>query len=506
MEITEATELTKFETFSKEQLIDRVGILESECVRLARELYNLKNKSASDSQIRLVLEEQLRVQQAALYGASSEKYEDAEDSKEEKVKEAAKALRIKKPSERYPNIPVREELVKMDPLPSCEACGAQMSEMQVTEDSEQLTVIPKKYEILRIQKMKYRCSCHGCIVTAPLAPRVIPGSSYSDEMILDVALSKYCDLIPVERYCKMAARGGLKDLPAHSLIETTHQLAGFLNPVYESLKAEVLSSKILHADETPHRMLEGSDTKSWYLWGFSNEKSSYFECHDTRSGDVASQVLKDSACEFLMSDVYSGYGKAVRVANIQREKDKKGYIQSVHCNAHARRYFFKCWQSKYKESQFYLKNYQEIYKFYGAQKSQAPPDKEESFKQIKEKFTAMRERALSALTSYSEKSQYGKALRYFLENYEGLTKFVGDPQIPIDNNLQERLLRSPVVGRKTWYGTHSKLGARTAAILFSIVESCKLNDVNPREYFPAAVKDLLAAKSPRTPFQFKNPA
>jgi hypothetical protein len=325
-------------------------------------------------------------------------------------------------------------------------------------------------------------------------------------MIVDVALTKYCDLIPVERYCKMASRGGLKDLPPHSLIETTHHLAAFLMPVYEKLREGILNSRILHADETPHKMLEGSETKSWYLWGFANLNYSYFECHDTRSGDVASEILKKSQCEYLMTDVFSGYGKAVRVANVERQKENKALITSVHCNAHARRNFFKCWQSKYKESQFYMDSYQEIYKLYSLEKNKAPPDILQNRVEMKKYFEAMRDRASQEVSRYPDKSQYGKSLRYYLGNYVGFTKFLDDVDIPIDNNLQERLLRSPVVGRKTWYGTHSKQGAQTAAILFSIVESCKLNGVNPREFFPRVIKDLLARKTVYTPFEFKNPA
>lgn len=496
---------TKFETFSKEQLIDRLSIVEDECVRLAREIYNLKKQNITDTQLRLILEEQLRAQQALLYGSSSEKYQDRSDSQSRATKAEVSTVRVKKPSERYPNVPVREEVLKMDPAPSCNACGASMTEMGVTEDSERLTVIPKRFEIIRTKRMKYRCSCHGCILAAATPARIIEGSSYSDEMIVDVALSKYCDLIPIERYCKMAARGGLSGLPAQSLIETTHYLAEFLSPVYERLKERLLDSKVLHADETPHKMLEGSSTKSWYLWGFTNGEHSYFECHNTRSGDVASELLKGSSCQYLMSDVYSGYAKAVRIANLDRANASKVGIRNVYCNAHARRYFFKSWQSKYKESEFYLDSYQEVYRLYSLEKNKAPPDIFQGRVDMGKIFESMRDRASAELCRYPEKNQYGRALRYFLENYVGLTEFLKDEQIPIDNNLQERLLRSPVVGRKTWYGTHSKQGAKTAAILFSIVESCKLMEVNPREYFPQLVKDLLAGKPPYTPAEFKKP-
>ena len=91
--------------------------------------------------------------------------------------------------------------------------------------------------------------------------------------------------------------------------------------------------------------------------------------------------------------------------------------------------------------------------------------------QMRPHFAAIRAKALEELPGYSDKSKIGKSMSYFLKNEAGLTRFLDDPRLPIDNNPQERLLRNPVIGRKTWYGTHSKLGAETAAILFSLVES-----------------------------------
>ncbi|MBK8201184.1 MAG: transposase [Bdellovibrionales bacterium] len=119
-------------------------------------------------------------------------------------------------------------------------------------------------------------------------------------------------------------------------------------------------------------------------------------------------------------------------------------------------------------------------------------------------FEAMKQRAMEELPRYPNSNKYRKALSYFLENYEGLTLFLGQPDVPIDNNAQERLLRSHVVGRKTWYGTHSERGAETAAILFSLVETCKLNGVNPRQYFASLTKDLLMGQAPYTPKEFKD--
>ncbi|CAN5522358.1 IS66 family transposase [soil metagenome] len=490
---------TKAASWSHGELLERYSTIEAELLRALRENYQLRNLKISDEQLKMFLEEQVASLKEAEFGASSERYKKPEKS--EKPQTPPKP-RVKKPSERYPNLPIREQEIAATVAPLCSCCGEKMTDSGMREESEQLTVIPKKYEILRQCRVKYRCKCHGSIVTAPAPPRIIEGSSYSDEMIVDVVLSKYCDLIPIERYVAMAGRGGLKDLPPQSLIEVTHGFADFVAPVYSLICQGVLDARVVHADETPHRMLEGSDKKSWYLWGFSTMEHCFLECHDTRSGDVASDVLLHSHCEVLVSDVYSGYGKAVRIANEQRRKTGMPIIRNAYCNAHARRYFRKTWP-KYQEAAFYLDYFHEIYRLEEAAKGQAPPKILELRAQMAPRFAAMKKKALEELPGYPELGKYSKALTYFLKNFEGLTLFLGDAGVPIDNNSQERLLRNHVVGRKTWYGTHSERGAFTAAILFTIVETCKLNGVNPREYIKALVQELLAGKPPKTPSQFK---
>lgn len=497
-EFNENFSSTKFDHLTREDLIQKNSVLESELFLAFKEIYRLKNQNLTDDQLKLVMSEQLGELQSTIYGASSERYKKPSKNKEPKLPPMP---RPKLPSERYPNVPVREELLPFNEVPTCDACGSALVDSGMTEDSEQLNVIPKRFEIVRWVRPKFRCSCHSCIKLPPVPPRIIPGSSYSDKMILDVVTSKYCDLIPVQRYVAMAARSGLKGLPPQSLIELTHQFAQFVRPVYEIIKQELKTSRVLHADETPHKMLEGSDTKSWYLWGFSTARLCFLECHNTRSGDVASDILKTSNCEILISDVFSGYGKAVRITNLFRQAHGQPLIQNANCNAHARRYFIKSLNG-YPDAKFYLDHYHDIYQLESECKSK-PPD--ETFKlrmKMKEMFETMLNRATTQQSSYPSQLKFGKALNYFVENYDGLTLFLEHVDVAIDNNLQERLLRSHVVGRKTWYGTHSERGAETAAILFSIVETCKLNQVNPREYFEKLAQDMLQGKKPYTPKEF----
>lgn len=301
-------------------------------------------------------------------------------------------------------------------------------------------------------------------------------------------MSKYCDLIPIERYTAMASRQGLMGLPPNSLIELTHYLAAFVAPIVDKIKSEVLSDRILRADETPHRMMEQEVKKQWYLWGFSTLKGAYFECHASRSGDIAAAILKKSACLYLVSDVYTGYSKAVRLVNEERLEK----IIEVFCNAHARRKFKE--ESDDIHSKFFIWCYKKIYHIESRNKDRDWQDRY---------FRAMKRKAEKIKDEYPRTHGMFKAANYFLSNYQGLTLFLEVEGLPIDNNHQERLLRSPVIGRKTWYGSHSILGAQTSAALFTVVESCKLVKINPRTYLEEMVKWLHQGKEVLTPFEAK---
>jgi transposase len=380
-----------------------------------------------------------------------------------------------------------------------------MTDSGMVEMSEFLTVIPMTFAVIEQNRHKYRCAkCHGDVKTTPLPPRICPGSAYSDEMILDVSLTKYCDLIPIERYVSIAARKGVVGLPPQSLIELTHHLARFLKCIYDRIRSEILSSRVLHADETPHRMLEGGgNKKNWYLWGFSSPTSSYFEIHNTRSGDVAGNILSQSVCERLISDVFSGYAKAVKVANLQRVKEGKPLILNCYCNAHARRKFKQAETSYAEESKKFIALYKTIYRLEKIAQKRPHHRILRVRRLMKPLFEKMKILSEGLGSTISSKSILATASNYFLRNYIELTYFLSDANVAIDNNLEERELRNPVIGRKTWYGTHSLRGAETNAILFTLVSSCKLCGVNPREYFRIVVADMHSGKQPPTPSEFK---
>lgn len=493
----------KFDLLSREDLVEWAKVQQRANENLLREVERLRALHKVLEQSTLLVEDQYIVLKGKYFGKSSEK-SPKEDTDDEKTKKVAKT-RVQLPSLRYPDAPLIEQDVELKTLPTCKCCGTKMADSGMTEDSEFLTVIPKQYIVVRQKRHKYRCGkCHGDVKTAPSPPKIKQGSSLSDEMIQDVSLTKYCDLIPIQRYVAIADRSGIKDLPPQSLIEATHNLADFVKPVHELLKKEVTESKVLHADETPHRMLEGDEKSNWYLWGFSSKKASYFECHDTRSGDVASELLSKSVCEFLVSDVFSGYGKSVRDTNEIRRNSNLPLVKNVYCNAHARRKFKEAKDSFESLAKTFTDFYKKIYHLESEVKSKPPDEILAARTKMRPIFLAMKTETFANVGAYSSKSSIGKAMSYFLGNYNELTLFLDHPDLPIDNNQQERLLRNPVIGRKTWYGTHSRRGAETAAMLFSLIESCKLNQINPRQYFIQLVKDLHRGKPPYTPSQSKN--
>jgi hypothetical protein len=136
----------------------------------------------------------------------------------------------KLPSVKYPDIELREEIVRPAVVPTCPCCSSEMKESGLFDLTEKLEVEPKKYYIQRSKRVKFNCSkCYGAMINTPSTPSIVQTSNYGDSLIIDVALSKYCDLIPVERYAQMAVQSGLMgELPPHSLIGLTHHLANFL--------------------------------------------------------------------------------------------------------------------------------------------------------------------------------------------------------------------------------------------------------------------------------------
>lgn len=478
-----------------------ISLLKDELSLAASNNQELKDKTQN-------LEDVLEKFRRIIFGKSSEKSDKPDETKPTKKISSGgggNASTRKLPSERYPNLEVVNIDRVVEHLPECACCGNTMKDSGLREVTEQLHIIPRKYQIQRIFNPKFHCKeCHSGLKIFSI-PRIKSGSSFSDDFIIDVVASKYADLVPIGRYADLAETdGGLTGIAPHSLIELTHHLAEFCAVVVQRIRESLLTSIVLHADETPHRMLEEDDNSSWYLWGFCDGKNSYFEIHSTRAGEVALKILSSSHCIALVSDVFSGYGKAVREANKLRPSHLQ--ILNAYCNAHARRLFIEAEKAYPQEAKFYINEYREIYKKESELKTQIETiceTPQPGLRKVQEvHFQTMLAKCEVDIKTVSNNSSLAKAINYFVKNYKGLTECLRHTEIPLDNNLQERQLRRPVVGRKTWYGTHSKRGAETAAALFTITQSCRLCGVNVREYLKAVTLSLHSKGPPFTPHEY----
>jgi transposase len=460
--------------------------------KLIKENKDLRTRLGVSGEQSLLLNEKLTLIRHELYGASSERRRiEIKAGEESNSEPLLKAKKVQKPSLRYESLDLVESKFTLEPKPTCECCNHVMESMNQFEESEELDVIPKKFFIRKILREKYRCkSCHGSIVTAPGPEKLIKGGSYSTGVAIDIAEQKYAHHMPIERIKKQYQDLGLKEIEAKTLIEQTHHLAEKLRKVSRAIRSEVVGSNVLHADETPWRMLEGHAKKSWYLWAFGSSIGVYYEANSSRSSEGAERILKDSSAEFLMVDGYTGYKKA------HREVQAKHLI--AHCWAHARRKFIEAEKNDPRA----LVAIELIGKLYALQRVELTLPERLNQRKTESASVIGELRNWANEQNYLPKSSIGKAIEYLIKYWRGLTLFLNHAEVPLDNNFAERSLRGAVLGRKNFYGNHSERGAETSMIFYTVIETCKINHVPPGEYLRYVIQSLNNSKIPKTPYQY----
>ena len=457
--------------------------------------------------------ELIKALKAKIFGRSSERRSKGKQSGGGSQK-GNSGPRVRLPSEQYPNARITDQTISDPTPPVCPECAEGMTDSGLRETSERLELIPMELFIIRQHRVRYHCKCcQNAPQTAALPARIAPNTSLSDSVLIETSIAKFYDLIPTQRYAKMLSRSSI-DISDKLLLSAQHTLAQAFYSVYLKIKKEVQSSRVIHADESPHRMLERNEGNySWYLWSFCTKTSVYFEIHNTRAGTVSINFLLEA--EFvmvLMSDVYSGYTRTIREVNESRQTRALPLMVSAHCNDHSRRYFVHAQEHALAEK--VLKIYERIYKIEAEvqQLLKVPtliePENSKKALELRQTmdphFQEIYNVSCEILLENTQTSAIGQAANYFLKNLPGLSLFMTDLEIPISNAPAERSIRGPVVGRKTWLGTHSQKGAVTTAIHFSLFESCKLNGVNPRPYYNHLGQLYREGKELITPYEYKN--
>lgn len=420
--------------------------------------------------------------------------------------------RTRLPSEQFPDARVKEDTL-IDPAPpSCSECKEPMTDSGLRETAERFEYQPAELYILRTHRVRYHCKCcESPPQTTALPERMAPGSSLGDTLIIIACISKFYDLIPTTRFAKILARG--KTAVSHNLLLKAQKAMAFvLTAVYQAIKQEILNSLVIFADETIHRQLEENNGNwRWYLWGFSNQTSIYFEIHDTRAGSVSIKFLLESQVRFLISDAYSGYGRTIREINETRQAKGLPLLQSALCNDHGRRYFFYAQEAPLAKKALDL--YDQIYdierEVQKLLKNPVYQEPENTIKALKLRQTAdplfnqIHETSCEILLDAPEKSLEATAANYFLNHVEGLTLYLRHIELPISNAPSERGIRDSVLLRKTALGNHSQSGAEEAAIQLTVMCSCKMAGVNPNEYLEFTRTRYLTKQPLLTPHQYK---
>jgi transposase len=471
-------------------------VLSARLAELLAELSALKGETSAAQLVIQGLEEQIAKLAKKVFGHSSER-STRETGKDDEAQEK-KPRRGHGPTAQ-PDLPSIDVVHDLDePDKTCPSCGGGLEEMEgQTEDSPEIDVIPTRFVIKNHRRKKYRCACGGCVETAPGPEKFVPGGRYSMGFAVHVAVSKYCDHLPLERQVRMMGREGLT-VTSQTLWDQIEALERVVGAAHTRLLAHVLSHAVVGADETTWELLgkKNPQKKAWYVWALQVPTAAYYVLKDGRSWKHAEKLLADYS-GVLMCDGYDAY---IAVA--------KRYPRVVlaHCWSHVRRGFVEI-------ASFFPAACGEIVDLIGelyAIERQAPrgPAGDDPRRELRDRESRLViERIVewvwrTAPTCLPE-SGLRKAMGYMVNMWGGLVLFLDDPHVPLDNNGTERAVRGVVTGRKNHYGSRSERGTAVAATLYSLVESAKLNALEPRFYLRVAVRAGLRGEEVPLPHEVK---
>jgi transposase len=427
--------------------------------------------------------QQLEALRKKAFGDSSEKKRWKPSSKKHKDKQPQPGHGPRA----QPDLPFSKELHELPVAElACDACGGELKEWKEQfEESKEITVVAKQYIYKYHLRQKYRCKCGGCIKTAPGPKKLFPGALYSIDFAIDVAVSKYADHLPLERQVRMMEREGLR-IDSQTLWDQLDALAKHLSPAHSALHKYILQQPVIGVDETHWRLMgemnkrEGGKGKRWQAWAVVAPHAVSYQLKPSRSAEAAKSVL----CAFsntLICDGYSAY---------ESLKRQGGAFRVAHCWAHARRKFVELEELHPELSDTVLKDIAELYEVERSIKD-ASPDERRRIRQQRSKPIIDKIRNWMYGVEALKESPLRKAVQYMAGCWTGLQVFLSDPYVELDNNRTERALRGVVLGRKNHYGSRSERGTQVAALFYSLVESAKLCEVDPRSYLRHAIDAAL---------------
>ena len=381
-------------------------------------------------------------------------------------------------------MPVRENGVELPPGQSvCPCCGLPLLPLSDTEDSEQIEIEVSAYRRV-IHRRRYRrtCTCEGPItLTAPPPPKLIPKGRYGISVWVEILLDKYFSYRPTEPLLASWRLLGL-DLAPGTVTDGLKQLDVLLRPIDEALKTRNPQGDLHQADETRWRVfvvLEGKPGYGWWLWVVLGPDTVIYRLDARRSHTVPETHFQAQSRGVLVVDRYSAY-KAMSWV-------KDGILVLAFCWAHVRRDFIrvgKGWPELKTWALEWLRRIRELYRL--NDRRLAVQNDEAAFAaadgSLRQAVAEMKAEMETERARADLATPCRKALESLQEHWEGLTRFVDDPRIPMDNNRSERCARGPAVARKNFYGSGSLWSGQQAAAMFSIFATLSLWKLNPRTW------------------------
>jgi len=350
------------------------------------------------------------------------------------------------------------------------------------EITEELERIPGKLFVRQYVRPKYAKPDGNGVVIGELPSRPIDKGIAGPGLLAQIIIDKYTDHLPIQRQVQRFEREGMK-LPSSTLTDWISATCALLDPLYEVLRKEVLSSTYLQADETPIKVLDKAKkgtTHRGFHWVYHapQERLVLFDYREGRGREGPTECLKDFK-GYLQTDGYAVY----------EDFDKKPGITLLHCMAHARRKFDEAKDNDLVRASYVLTEMQKLY----ALERQAKENElsVDELYQIRRKIIPvlddLKQWMLENYRSVLPQSAIGQAIYYSLQRWDKLCLYTTDGRLQIDNNLVENAIRPVAIGRKNYLFAGSHNGARRAAMLYSLLGTCKINGVNPFEWLREAL-------------------
>jgi transposase len=398
-----------------------------------------------------------------------------------------------------PDLPIIEEehdIAAEDKL--CPVCTKPYNLLSRTEDSGIVEIKVKSYIRRVIRKMYVQgCQCEGVtgLITAPPAPRLIPKSGIGISVWREVLLNKFLFSRALNNLCIDYTLRGLCIAPG-TLTGGLQKIAPLFEPLVNELVKKQLTEDLFHNDETGWKVFETIEGKTgyrWWLWVTQSRSVVYYTLAPSRSGDIPIEYFsgldKHLDQVIVVCDRYKGY---IRLARVIPQ------IILAFCWAHVRRDFLDAARSYPKLEAWMLDWVELIGELYNLNKQRLKEwdeieDLENQSQDFKKHHQALEQATQRMKERYEhllEKEKENKNLQHIqckvlnsLNNHwKGLTVFLINPQVPMDNNIAERRMRNPGMGRKNYYGSGSQWSARLAAMMFSLFQTILLWGFNPHHW------------------------